>query len=461
MGGPARWGTVAGCLALLLVAGGSIAQWRSSPSAPGPSAGSSPGAAPTTPSVPTVPAPVLATLAAGREPTAAGVARALAGPLADPRLGRRVSATVVDVASGGVLLDRGAEAFAVPASVAKLATAAALLSVVEPDLRLATTVLVGSRPGEVVLVGGGDPTLSAAPRGTPPAYPGAARLADLAAAARRAGAGKVTRVVVDGTLFTGPAMGPGWDPVDVTGGYVAPITAVMLDAGRVGARRARSMQPDLDAGRALAAALGSPGAQVVRGEAAPGVQQLAQVESAPVVRLVEQMLLESDNVLAEALARQVAIAVGAPASFAGAVGAVRAALGQLGLPASGDGLVDGSGLSLRNAITPALLAAIVRSAARPEHRELHALVPALPVSGYDGTLDARFRTGRSAPGAGEVRAKTGTLSGVSSLAGLVRGKDGRLLAFAVLADGIPAGGTLGAEDALDVVAATLATCTCR
>jgi len=271
----------------------------------------------------------------------------------------------------------------------------------------------------------------------------------------------VTRVLVDSSLFEGPGLAPGWDPVDIAGGYVTPIGATMVDAGRQAGLRARSTDPDLAAGRALAAALGVPGAAVARGRATPGSRRLAEVSSQPVPRLVEQMLLTSDNVLAETLARQVAIAEGGPASFAGAAAATRAVLARMELPAGEDGLVDGSGLSLRNRLTPALLAALLRRAAGPDDPRLHALVPALPVSGYLGTLDDRFLEGPAAVAAGQVRAKTGTLNGISSLAGLVRGADGRLLAFAVVADQVPAAGQLGAEAALDLVAARLAACGCR
>jgi D-alanyl-D-alanine carboxypeptidase/D-alanyl-D-alanine-endopeptidase (penicillin-binding protein 4) len=405
------------------------------------------------------PTPVLAAPPTGLPQTATGVARKLAGPLADHRLGARVSATVVDADTGQVLLDRGAANPVTPASTAKLATAVALLSVAHPDQRLTTRVVAGSRPGDAVLVGGGDPTLSAAPAGKPTGYEGAARVTTLAALARRAGLGRVSRVVVDSSLFSGPAMAPTWNPADVRGGYIAPITATMVDAGRQDGLRARSGTPDLEAGRALAAALGVPKAPVIRGRAPAGAPTLAEVSSQPVPRLVEQMLLASDNVLAEALARQVATAEGQPASFAGAVAATRTVLARLGMPA-GDGLVDGSGLSTRDRVTPALLAALLRTAAGADPR-LHALVPGLPVSGYLGTLDGRYRTGPAALAAGQVRAKTGTLDGVSSLAGLVRGADGRLLVFAVVADRVPVGATLPAEAALDDVAAALTTCGCR
>jgi serine-type D-Ala-D-Ala carboxypeptidase/endopeptidase (penicillin-binding protein 4) len=416
---------------------------------------------PSSSSVPPSPPPVLAVPVEGAPQTAAGIARTLARPLSDPRLGPRVAATVVDAATGQVLLDRGAGTYATPASTAKLATAVALLATTPADRQLSTQVVRGARPGEVVLVGGGDATLSAAPAGRPPAYEGAPRIASLAAAVRRAGTYRPSRVVVDATLFSGPRLAPSWDPADVVGGYVAPISALTLDGGRRSpGSPARLADPDLAAGRALAAALGVPGAPVVRGKAPAGAAALGEVRSQPIGRVVEQMLLASDNVLADTLVRQVALAERQPASFAGASAAVRRVLGRLGLPAAGGRLVDGSGLSLQDRIRPALLAALLRAAVSPDRPELHGVLSGLPVSGYDGTLDDRFRTGAAAVAAGQIRAKTGTLNGVSALAGLVRGAGGRLLVFAVIADRVPPAGTLAAEDALDSLAATLARCGC-
>jgi D-alanyl-D-alanine carboxypeptidase/D-alanyl-D-alanine-endopeptidase (penicillin-binding protein 4) len=82
----------------------------------------------------------------------------------------------------------------------------------------------------------------------------------------------------------------------------------------------------------------------------------------------------------------------------------------------------------------------------------------MPVAAASGTLLGRFDGVRKA-GAGVVRAKTGTLTGVSSLAGTVIDSDGRQLAFAVLADKV--GATGAARDALDAVAVALARCGCR
>lgn len=416
-----------------------------------------------TPVVPalTAPTPVLAGLTppvAGQSLSPAAVAQALASPLADRRLGPRVSAQVVDLVSGIVLADRDGGRLATPASVTKVTTAAAVLASYPADHRFSTAVLAGAHAGEVVLVGGGDFTLSAAAAGKPTEYAGAARLADLAAAVHRAGI-KVNTVVVDGSLFTGPRFGPGWDPRDIASGFITPITALMTDAGRLPGQLGRATQPDLAAGAQFAAAVGAPAARVVRGSAPAGARLLGQVWSAPLDRILEQTLLASDNVLAEMLARQVALAVGQPASFAGAAQAVRSVLGRLGVDVSGDELVDGSGLSPQDRLTPRLLVELLRVAASADHPQLHPLFAALPVAGYDGTLDDRYRSGATTIAAGEVRAKTGTLTGVSTLAGLVQTRDGRVLVFAFMADRVP--GVRAAEAALDVAASTLARCGCR
>jgi D-alanyl-D-alanine carboxypeptidase/D-alanyl-D-alanine-endopeptidase (penicillin-binding protein 4) len=168
--------------------------------------------------------------------------------------------------------------------------------------------------------------------------------------------------------------------------------------------------------------------------------------------------VDSDNMLAEALARQVALARDRPASFDGAAAAIREVLAELGLPVTGYGLVDGSGLSHQNKVTARLLTAVLTRAAAEDAVELRPLLSGLPVAAYSGTLSERYRRGEVSDAAGVVRAKTGTLNGVSALAGVTVDDDGRLLAFAVVAD--DAGNTFRAEDALDRVAAAIAACGC-
>jgi serine-type D-Ala-D-Ala carboxypeptidase/endopeptidase (penicillin-binding protein 4) len=393
-------------------------------------------------------------------PSAVGVERALSPALADPRLGGRLLAEVADGLSGSVLLDRQADQPAAPASTAKLATAAALLAVRAGTDRLTTRVVAGATPGSVVLVGGGDPTLSAADPGEATAYPDAARVSDLAAAVRRTGV-TVGTIVVDGSLFTGPAISPDWQPLDVPSPYAAPITALTIDGGRAAPTAlVRSRQPDVAAGRALAVALGVPGAAVVLGTAPQGAARLAEVRSAPMAELVRQMLQQSDNVIAETLARQVAIAKHQPPSFAGAVAGIGSVLRGLGVDI-GDGLVDASGLAENDRMSPAALVGVLHLTTSAGHPRMAGLVDALPVAGWEGTLASRYLHG--AAGAGLVRAKTGTLTSVSTLAGVVQDRDGRLLVFALVADEVGAkpADTVAAEAALDAVTSALADCGCR
>jgi D-alanyl-D-alanine carboxypeptidase/D-alanyl-D-alanine-endopeptidase (penicillin-binding protein 4) len=177
------------------------------------------------------------------------------------------------------------------------------------------------------------------------------------------------------------------------------------------------------------------------------------------VRLVEQALSMSDNMLAEALARQVALARHLPASFEGSAQAVTAALKDAGLDTTGVTLLDGSGLSLQDRVPAGLLATLLKGAADGGLGASSALLSGLPVAGYDGTLADRGDTD-PATAPGTVRAKTGTLDGVHALAGTVVTADGRLLAFALVADAAT-GSQAAAEAGLDKIAAALAGCGCR
>jgi D-alanyl-D-alanine carboxypeptidase/D-alanyl-D-alanine-endopeptidase (penicillin-binding protein 4) len=405
--------------------------------------------------------PVLASLSTDAPVPDAGVLADRLGPLLSASaLGSGVSARVLDVATGDVLVDHAGAEPVTPASTAKLLTVVAALTTLDPSSTLQTTVVAGATPGEVVLVGGGDPTLS---RTAPSqSYPGAPTVADLAAqvvAAMPAGT-PVSRVVVDSSLYSGALTASGWGTGDAPSSYAAPVTATAVDGARVRpGSEARSGQPGLDAGSALVDALGANGATVVLGKAPEGAKTLGTVHSAPIARLVEQALSMSDNMLAEALARQVALARHLPATFEGAAEAVTAALKDAGLDITGVTLSDGSGLSREDRVPAGVLAALIKGAADGSLGEAAGLLSGLPVAGYDGTLaDRGDDDPATAPGT--VRAKTGTLQGVHALAGTVVTVDGRLLAFAVVADAAP-GGDAAAEGALDEIASTLAACGCR
>ncbi|WP_438941358.1 D-alanyl-D-alanine carboxypeptidase/D-alanyl-D-alanine endopeptidase [Micromonospora craterilacus] len=432
--------------------------------------------------VPVEPAPVAVLAAAdvgAPMPSAEGM-RAVLDPLVgDAALGGRVNVAVADALTGQPLFERGGGEGTVPASVTKLLTAVTVLTARGPGYRIPTRAVSGAEPGEVVIVGGGDPTLAAGAKGF---YPGAASLEDLANQVRTAlGGNAPSRVLVDSSLYPGPVYGPGWDDDIPTGGYGAAVTALMLDGARKDPKAGqgwaeRVPQPDLTAGRAFARLLGVPDSAVQKGTAPaapteatgapaestePGAE-LGVVQSPPLIRLVDIMISESDNIVAEALARQVALARDEPGSYAGGATAMAEVVSELGLPAGGLTLADGSGLSRRNLISPALLTEALALAASPDRPELGGIFGGLPVGGWSGTLRDRYGAAPgTAAGAGVVRAKTGTLTRVHSIAGVVTTAEGRLLTFAVLTDQVPPDGMESARSALDRIAAALATCGCH
>jgi D-alanyl-D-alanine carboxypeptidase/D-alanyl-D-alanine-endopeptidase (penicillin-binding protein 4) len=266
-------------------------------------------------------------------------------------------------------------------------------------------------------------------------------------------------VSVDDSLFTGPAVSPDWPATYVPAGVVSPVSALSVDGGRLrpGAD-ARAADPALEAGRRLARLLVRRGldvsGEVTRVRAPAGVAQLAEVLSPTTSEMVELALQTSDNDLAEALLRLAAVGQGQPATFDGGATAVLGALGSLGVPTEGVQLLDGSGLARGSAVPPETLAGLLLLAASGDHPDLAPLLDGLPVAGFSGTLEMRYLTGAAATAAGRLRAKTGTLTGVSALAGTTS-VEGRPVVFVVMSDRVPDGATLQARDDLDRFAAVL------
>ncbi|MFF8728838.1 D-alanyl-D-alanine carboxypeptidase/D-alanyl-D-alanine-endopeptidase [Streptomyces sp. NPDC015171] len=380
----------------------------------------------------------------------------LLGPLLDdPALGGSHAAAVIDVATGARLYGAGAGKALTPASTTKIATAVAALSALGPDHRLTTRTALEPDTGELVLVGGGDPTLTAHAR------PGGwaslrALAADTAKALGERGIRKVT-LSYDTTLYSGPAL----HPIGVNDN-LAPVSALTADEGRsddsVSGPAARAADPAADAAARFAGFLKDAGVTTTSpgpSKASTRAQTLATVTSPPLAALVERMLTNSDNDIAEALARHTALASGRPASFSGGAGAIATQLRELGLPMSGASFHDGSGLDRSDRLTAGLLTALLAKAGDPDRPGLRPVLTGLPVAGFTGTLSSRYTDGA----AGVVRAKTGTLTGVNTLAGTVVDQDGRLLAFAFLASDTANGPE--AQAALDRTATALARCGCR
>lgn len=342
---------------------------------------------------------------------------------------------VVDAVSGEVLFERGAETATPTASTMKLVTAATALSVLGPDYRIPTRVYEGSVPGEVVIVGGGDVTLSSLDPGDAGHYAGAtAFLGDLAAQTLDALAGTtVSTVRYDDSLFEGDAWLPSWSDADRSDGYIAPVTALMLDGDRSDPRAEyapRGLDPAAAAAEAFAGRLGlGQETSVAAGAVPEGARLLAEVWSQPVSELLGYLLLDSDNNIAESLARLVAIESGTGGGFGAIHPAGIAVLTELGLDTAGIELHDGSGLSGLDRLTPEFVVELLQTI-QADAGGLDRILPLLPSSALSGTLEERFDPTTSGVPAGSVQAKTGFIDDVYGLAGFLDAADGSRFVFA-------------------------------
>jgi D-alanyl-D-alanine carboxypeptidase/D-alanyl-D-alanine-endopeptidase (penicillin-binding protein 4) len=344
-----------------------------------------------------------------------------------------------------VLLRRPDQALT-PASTQKILVATAALSVLGPDFRFETKVLADAPPrdgavGTLWLVGSGDPTLA-----TPeyaqwlkdrPRYQlrSATPLAALADGLLAAGVRTVTAGIVgDDSRYDRTRVVPSWKATYVIDNEVGPLGALLVNGGFdiFDPPEHRADDPAVHAagelGR-LAQAVGitvagPPASGVAPAEAAV---TLATVRSAPLSDIVAGVLRESDNTGAELLVRELGVARAHDGSTAAGTAAVVEALTAAGLPTAGLRIGDGSGLEVTNLATCTLLAAALRV---PDRTGSPRLGPLLAVAGRSGTLSLRLA---DTPLDGKLRAKTGSLSGVSGLSGFVDGR--RPLSFALLANG--------------------------
>ncbi len=367
----------------------------------------------------------------------------------------------------------------VPASTEKLLTATVALERLRGDLRFETRVVATAAPaagvvtGDLTLVGGGDPTLMT------DAYRFARRIgADQPAASldaladriKAAGVQRITgRVVGDETRYDTVRSVPSWPERYVTQNQSGPLSALTVDDGYVlrfpapgddgPVVRERSIDPAGDAARLLTDRLLMRGIKVDgaggagAGVAPAGAVDVAALASAPLEEIVGYMLLSSDNQIAELLTKEIGRAAGGGGTTAAGAVAIEQRAAELKIRTAGSDVVDGSGLDPGNRVTCDELMSVLGVAGGPGG----AVGRSLPVAGRSGTLADRFR-GTTAEG--RLRAKTGSLSSVTALAGFVDLPEGGTATFAYVANGRPVGkNALAAQDLLgNVLAGYLPPC---
>lgn len=343
-----------------------------------------------------------------------------------------------------------------PASTLKVLTTLASLDILGTDHRFTTSV-VTTEPGRLVLVGGGDPLL------TDKTSKSAAKPASLqklaartVASLRSAGITKVS-LGYDASQFSGPSFSPNWKKS--WRAYESQVSSLIVDSGLINSWRAQS-NPAEFAAKAFAKRLTAAKITVTSVKPttlATPTTAVASVESAPLATVIANTLAYSDNLAAEVMLRQAALAKGHPGSFVGAAQTLTDWLKANQLWADQMVIVDASGLAPKDRVTASVLAKAISLSLRTER--LMAVAAGFPVAGQSGTLEHRFDDKSEQAGRGRVHAKTGTLRGVASLAGWVTTADGARLVFAFIGNS-----TVGQESAynwLDRSASVLARCGCR
>ncbi|MGZ6965745.1 MAG: D-alanyl-D-alanine carboxypeptidase/D-alanyl-D-alanine endopeptidase [Acidimicrobiia bacterium] len=368
-------------------------------------------------------------------------ARRVPGAIVDDVGGQRLQASLDQSVAGldacfvvsdatGEVAASAADAARIPASTQKLLTATAALDVLGPDFRYETKAVASAAPrnGSIPrlwLVGSGDPGVT-----TPE---GAARLA-----AQPLTKGDQTTdlaVLADAVVKAGVRAIPGgvegddshydatrylavWPDRYRTEREIGPLGALTVNDGFQGpdGSGAPAPEPAVNAATQLARLLTARGVTVgpaSRGVAPRDPATIASVKSPPLSDVLAGFLASSDNLTGELLVRELATASGKQGTTANGLAVIAAKLKALGLPTGHLVMVDGSGLSRDNRAPCSLLLATLELTRSPRFASVR---NGLSVAGERGTLATRLR---GTPLEGKLVAKTGSLSGVSGLAGFV------------------------------------------
>lgn len=354
--------------------------------------------------------------------------------------GASSGALVYDLTDSHALYSLRAARVRPPASVEKLYTSTAALMRMGPNTRLSTTVYGEGRlgadgvwEGNLYLRGGGDPTFGDS--------------AFIASHYRGLGASVsvlVHQLVHDGihavsgriegdesfldSLRGEPSSGYAFDPY-----LEGQLSGLAFDRGETGSFKGPHA-PAAYAARQLLLALRRAGVRVRAGSAAAGkptpasATQLAQVDSPTLAQLLGLMLPPSDNYFAETLIKDLGARYGGAGTTAAGAAIVRASVTQLGLHPQ---IVDGSGLSLSDLTSPEQVVSLLRQLYDTSDGAI--LRADLAIAGRTGTLELRMRHSYAE---GRCQGKTGTLEGVSNLAGYCRALNGHVIAFAFFDDGV-------------------------
>ncbi len=351
------------------------------------------------------------------------------------RAGPQTGAAVYDLTAQTSLFALRDVVRRAPASVEKLYTSVALVRKLGPDARLRTTVLgsghlgpEGVWHGNLYLRGGGDPTLGDGTFNRVWELGYGPTATQLVQQLTGAGIRRITGMVIgDASLFDSNPGGPATGFAPDVSDYGGQLAALTYDHGATSG----ALTPGAFAAKELVLALRAAhvGARAapVTGVTPADAHTLAAVSSPPLSVLLKLMDVPSDDLFAELLTKQLGVRFGGAGSVAAGARVIAQEIASYGLHPK---IVDGSGLSREDRSSPREVVGLLRTVWRTPVGD--ALWDSLPVMGVSGTV-RRIATGTAAQG--RCIAKTGTLDGVTNLAGYCHSRGHHTLAFALFVDG--------------------------
>lgn len=331
---------------------------------------------------------------------------------------------LIEEEDGTIVHDRNAHKLAIPASVRKIFSAAAIAECLGPATRLQTELWLDGE--DVVIKGGGDPSF-----GSDRYYePEAAAFEPFLRALQQRRVATVRDIIVDVSMFDRATLPYNWKLGNITAGVAAPVDAITWSENAIESHAVASAGHF--AGLAFHEVLAENGIAVsgrvrVADEPRSWQERVAVVESPFVYEMLAAVLKPSQNLFAETLYKRMSAWGEEPASYDASFDREKTFLtGTAGLDPATFRFVDASGLAPDDLVTPAAIVRMLRWMNEPSRREIWWNLLAEPGS-EEGTL--RRRLVLLAP---RVRAKTGTVAGVASLAGVIAGRNGAFRYFAVI-----------------------------
>lgn len=372
-----------------------------------------------------IPVLVMLLWSAGHPARGQSIAASVDTALTTPPFDAALWFVLVEDEDGRVIYERNAKQLAIPASVRKLFTSAAVATCLDVESQLETQLWIDGK--DVVIKGGGDPSFGSDRYGYEPE---GAAFEPFLAALRARGIVDVRDVIADVSLFDRVTLPYQWKLGNITGDSAAPVDALVYSENDLGSTAVAS--PGHFAADAFRQALEAGGITVtgtIRTQSEPRAwaSHIASVPSPFVYDLLATVLKPSHNLFAETLLKRVSAFGEKPASYDESRERERMFLvGEVGIDENSFRFVDGSGLAPDDLVTPVAIVKMLRWMNAPVRRGIYWNLLAAPGE-REGTLRSRLT-----PLSDRLRGKTGTVAGVNSLAGIIRGRNGGYRYFAVI-----------------------------